>query len=46
LKYETKLQYGNSKWDDELTEENKINYMNGNIGYNLRSGFTTSKGTT
>ena len=28
-----KLQYRNLEWDDEITEEDIINYKNGSIGY-------------
>ena len=34
-KHDTKLPYGNLKWDDELNETNKIKYMNRNTDYIL-----------
>ena len=33
LSMNQKLQYRNLEWDDEITEEDIINYKNGSIGY-------------
>ena len=39
FEHDTELPYRNSKRDDELSEANKINYMNGNTGYILEVDF-------
>ena len=46
FEHDTELLYRNSKWDDELTEANKINYMKGKHWLHFRCGFWIPKAAT